>query len=222
MKGYKAFNSDFTCRDYQFSENSEHKVDGKPILCFQGFHFCTEMNDCFKYYSLTEDTILCEIEALGDVISEPDYTKHATNHIKILNRVELDFDELLDELSNHKDSSLRYEAASNTKTSSKILAKLSNDDDWVVRYQVAQNPNTSSKILAKLSNDVDGDVRYQVAKNPNTSSKILAKLSNDFHWDVREQVAQNPNTSSKILAKLSNDVDEDVRNTVGINPNYKK
>jgi hypothetical protein len=143
MKGYKAFNKDFTCRDYQFSENSEHKIKGKPILCERGFHFCTEMADCFRYYPISKDTIICEVESMGDVVFESDtyHTKYATNHIKILNIIDLIFDEL--------------------------LIKLSNDVYWYVRYEVARNPNTSSEILTKLSNDSDRSVRNGATTNSN-------------------------------------------------------
>jgi hypothetical protein len=167
MKGYKAFNPDFTCLKYQFSENSEHKVDGKPILCFQGFHFCSEMNDCFRHYPISKDTIICEVEALGDVVSEYNNSKHVTNHIKILNRINMTFDELLNECSNHK--------------------------DYIVRQSVAENPNTSSELLIKLSNDSDRSVREQVARNPNTTSDTLTKLANDKNYYVKCAVVNNPN-----------------------------
>ncbi len=43
MKGYKAFKSNLTCRDYQFTINETHVFDGKPVLCAKGFHFCTDL-----------------------------------------------------------------------------------------------------------------------------------------------------------------------------------
>jgi hypothetical protein len=222
MKGYKAFNSNFTCRDYKFSENSEHFYDGEPILCEQGFHFCTEMVDCFKYYPLDKDIILCEVEALGDIVSESDNSKHVTNHIKILNRVNMTFDELLIECSNHKDYSVRYAVAMNPDTSIELLDKLSYDEDWAVIESVAENQNTSINTLTKLSNDDIVNVRYAVARNPNTSIELLIKSSNDDHWFVRLAVASNPNISIEMLDKLSDDENEDVRNAVAKNPNYKK
>jgi hypothetical protein len=165
MKGYKAFNPDFACRDYQFSENSEHKINGKAILCSRGFHFCTEMAYCFKYYPLCKDTIICEVEALGDAVSEFDDSKYVTNHIKILNRIELDLDELLIEYSKHNDWYVRYEVAKNLNTSIETVTKLSDDEDWGVRLGVAKNPYTSSETLTKLSNDKDYYVRRAAANN---------------------------------------------------------
>jgi hypothetical protein len=222
MRGYKAFNKDFTCRDYQFSENSEYWMGERPILCYRGFHFCTEMKGCFLYYPIDKDTILCEVEAIGIIVSEPYGSKHVTNHIKILNRIELDFDKLLDELSNHEDWHIRCDVANNPDTSIELLNKLSNDKYIVVRREVAENPNTSSDILDKLSDDVDTCLRYILAYNSNTSSNTLGKLSDDEDWGVRLGVARNPNTSIDVLIKLSNDVNEDVRYAVLINPKFKK
>ena len=50
MKGYKAFESDLTCRGCQFTIDETHTFDGTPILCKQGFHFCTTLEDVVKYY----------------------------------------------------------------------------------------------------------------------------------------------------------------------------
>ncbi|GAB4003115.1 hypothetical protein GCM10028807_62920 [Spirosoma daeguense] len=83
MKGFKVFNSDFTCREHQFSVNSEHKVDGKPALCQNGFHFCPKPNDCFEYYKFDSSNIVCEVEALGEIDTEENGNKVCTNHIRI-------------------------------------------------------------------------------------------------------------------------------------------
>ena len=40
MKGYKAMESDMTCRGYQYEIGKTFKMDCKPRLCSQGFHFC--------------------------------------------------------------------------------------------------------------------------------------------------------------------------------------
>ena len=60
MKGYKVFNSDFKCRDMQFSENTEFSINVKPILCEQGFHFCEFAGDCFNYYDFKPENIISQ------------------------------------------------------------------------------------------------------------------------------------------------------------------
>ena len=82
MKGYKAFNSDLTCRGMQYEIGKEYKFDGEPIPCRQGFHFCETIADCYKFYPMEDDTRICEVEALGDIAE--DGVKRVTNRIKVI------------------------------------------------------------------------------------------------------------------------------------------
>ena len=90
MKGYKAFESNLTCRDYQFTINQTHKFGGKPILCRQGFHFCTMLEDVVKYYH-NPDMRVFEIEASG-VITEAkdDCSKRACSEITLIKEISSD------------------------------------------------------------------------------------------------------------------------------------
>ena len=81
MKGYKAFNKDLQCRDYQFVVGSVFTKEGKLEICSNGFHFCEKLKDIFEYYPKTMDTRVCEVEALGEVITEGD--KSVTSSIRI-------------------------------------------------------------------------------------------------------------------------------------------
>jgi hypothetical protein len=87
MKGYKVFNPDFTCLEFQFEEGKEYKTKGKLELCKNGFHFCEVASDCFNYYSFNSNNIVCEVEALGDVVTQNGENKLCTNHIKIIKRL---------------------------------------------------------------------------------------------------------------------------------------
>ena len=88
MKGYKAFNSDLTCRGMQYEIGKEYKFDGEPIPCRQGFHFCETISDCYKFYPMSDDTRICEVEATGDIAEEG--VKRVTNVIKILAEITCD------------------------------------------------------------------------------------------------------------------------------------
>ena len=83
MKGYKVFNSDFTCRGFQFSENSDFKFDGKIKICSSGFHFCIKAQYCFNYYSFDPNNIICEVEALGETQIHDEDSKVCTNHLRV-------------------------------------------------------------------------------------------------------------------------------------------
>jgi PPE-repeat protein len=85
VKGYKAFDKDLKCRDYQFKVGDIYTHKGEFKLCETGFHFCLKPADVFNYYSFAPETRVCEIEALGDVAGEGD--KRVTNKIKILREI---------------------------------------------------------------------------------------------------------------------------------------
>lgn len=50
MKGYKVFNPDWTCRDFQYEVGQTYTHDGDIEVCKAGFHFCQKPADCFDYY----------------------------------------------------------------------------------------------------------------------------------------------------------------------------
>ena len=89
MKGYKAFNPDLTCLGYQFTANRTHIYHGKPILCKQGFHFCTTLEDIVKY-SHQPDMRVFEIEAGGTITgTEDDCSKRACSEIRLIKEISL-------------------------------------------------------------------------------------------------------------------------------------
>ena len=89
MKGYKAFNQDLTCRNYQFYTTQTHKFDGTPILCVKGFHFCTDLQDVVKYYSSPNMRVF-EIEASGIITdAKEDCSKRACSEIRLVKGITL-------------------------------------------------------------------------------------------------------------------------------------
>ena len=50
MKGYKGFNSDLTCLDFQYEVGKTYHQDGDLQVCSNGFHFCKNLTDCFEFY----------------------------------------------------------------------------------------------------------------------------------------------------------------------------
>ena len=88
VKGYKAFDSDLTCRDMQYEVGKEYRCHGDISLCDWGFHFCEKLTDCYKFYN--RGSRICEVEAIGKV--KTDGTKSVTDHIRIV--CELTSDEI--------------------------------------------------------------------------------------------------------------------------------
>ena len=87
MKGFKAFNKDLTCRGFQYEIGQTYEMEEEPKLCNRGFHFCKTIAECYNYYSMSENTRICEVEALGEIDSEEESDKLCTNKIKILKEI---------------------------------------------------------------------------------------------------------------------------------------
>ncbi len=105
IKGYKVFNSDWTCRGFQYEVGKTYTLDvekeGELKLCNAGFHFCTKANDCFRYYDFDSNNHVAEIEALGEIRVGNNSTKCCTDVIKIVR--ELSWHEVLDLVNTGKD-----------------------------------------------------------------------------------------------------------------------
>ena len=93
VKGYKVFNSDWTCRGFRYGVGKTFEEDVKPECCEAGFHFCTKASDCFNYYSFNPSNKVAEVLALGEVDRRSDDTKCCTNKIQIVR--EISWQELL-------------------------------------------------------------------------------------------------------------------------------
>ena len=94
MKGYKVFNSDWTCRGFQFEVGKVFEEDVTPVCCDRGFHFCTKASDCFRYYGFNPNNKVAEVEALGDIDTNDNDSKCSTNKIHIIR--ELTWNEVLE------------------------------------------------------------------------------------------------------------------------------
>lgn len=84
MKGYKAFNKGWKCKDFQYEIGKTYELpEGEKLeICKCGFHFCKNPIDVFGYYPMSNDTLIAEIEAIGDIVQQG--TKYCTNKIKIV------------------------------------------------------------------------------------------------------------------------------------------
>ena len=84
MKGYKAFNAGWKCRDFQYEIGKTYELpEGQELkMCKCGFHFCKNPIDVFGYYDMTDDVLIAEVEALGEIQQEG--TKYCTDKIRIV------------------------------------------------------------------------------------------------------------------------------------------
>ena len=85
ITGYKAFNKDWTCRGFEYEVGKTYTMKEKPKCCGQGFHFCTNVADCFEHYANNPSiTKIALIEALGDIDRGEEGIKCCTNKINIV------------------------------------------------------------------------------------------------------------------------------------------
>ena len=85
VKGYKVFNSDWTCRGFQYAVGKTFRYEGDIKMCGAGFHFCTKIADCFNYYPFNSSNKVAEIEAIGNVKTNGD--KSVTDEIRIVREI---------------------------------------------------------------------------------------------------------------------------------------
>lgn len=89
--GYKGFSVDENNRlycspcdiPYFFEVNKDYKIKGRLEMCGNGFHFCWQLNDIHNFYNLS-NSVICEIEILGEILNDSDMKKSCASHIKIL------------------------------------------------------------------------------------------------------------------------------------------
>lgn len=86
---YKGFNSDLTCRGFQYKIGEKYSCDEEIIICGKGFHACKEPLDVLNYYSKT-DSRYCLVEQSGAIMGSVDNSKQVSSEIKIIKEIGLD------------------------------------------------------------------------------------------------------------------------------------
>ena len=75
IKGYKGFDKDLKCRDFQYEVGKEYSTD-KAVACNTGFHYCENPMDVLGFYAPCDDTgnpnRFCEVEGSGDFDTSKD------------------------------------------------------------------------------------------------------------------------------------------------------
>lgn len=95
IRGYKVFQSDWTCRPEQHIKQyacpGMFKEEGLPKIYLHGMHFCQDLIKCFDYYTFDSKNHVAEVIAWGDVITDDDIA--CTNKLEIVR--ELSWEEVL-------------------------------------------------------------------------------------------------------------------------------
>ena len=91
MIGYKGFDKNFCCHDFQFEVGKTYKHDGRLKLCESGFHFCQFPLAVLIFYPPVNGNRYALVEVTGKIIFAQDETyKAVTDEIKIVRELSLD------------------------------------------------------------------------------------------------------------------------------------
>lgn len=134
MIGYKGFDKNFRCRDFQYEVGKTYHHDGEIAICDSGFHFCKNPNDIFSYYPPAGSRFAL-IEATGNIVE--DDNKSCTDELTVVR--ELTLAELIAAVPDkHKSVATGdYSVATNTDTRSAAVntgyySAATNTGDWSV------------------------------------------------------------------------------------------
>lgn len=101
IEGYKIIHSDWTYDDFTYELNHTYSIDEDPVPLLRGFHFCTELANCFKYcrpedifLNVTDLRTLRFLKVRSNGITYQYNDEYCTNNITILD--ECTTEEILD------------------------------------------------------------------------------------------------------------------------------
>lgn len=113
ISGFKAFNSDMTCRGFQYSEGETFIHEGTVDRCKSGFHFCENPIDMFAYYDPT--ATFHRVEGSGEISKEENGdSKVASQILKI--GAKLSIKEIVDETIKYISKDLDWSNPENHST----------------------------------------------------------------------------------------------------------
>lgn len=177
--GYKVFNSDWTCRNFQFKVNKTYEIEGELRVCENGFHYCNKLIDCFNYYNFNSNNKVALVEILGDIQTEND--KSCTNKIKIVR--EISWSEVLNLVNIGKNNTGKGNLGD--KNSGDY-----NSDDYNSGFFNTNDNDNRYKIF-----DLDSEVSYSDFIN-SSYYDILSRLDNNIWVNsndmTNEEKDQNP------------------------------
>ena len=86
VTGFKGFDKDLKCRDYQYEVGKKFEEEGKIEACSNGFHFCENPFDVLGYYPPSTEkgsSRYCIVKGSGNIDRDGDDTKVACSKLHI-------------------------------------------------------------------------------------------------------------------------------------------
>ena len=82
VKGYKGFDKNLKCRDFQYEIGKEYETE-RAELCREGFHFCENPHDVLNYYSAGDGNRFAVVEASEVSDEKGDDSKRVSKRISV-------------------------------------------------------------------------------------------------------------------------------------------
>ena len=82
MKGYKGFDKNLKCRDFQYEIGKEYETE-RAELYREGFHFCENPHDVLNYYSAGDGNRFAVVEASEVSDEKGDDSKRVSKRISV-------------------------------------------------------------------------------------------------------------------------------------------
>ena len=121
---YKGFNTDLTCRDFQFQIGETYTHEGKVEACASGFHACENPLDVFNYYNPTLRFAI--VECSGEINKESNSdSKIACGSIHI--KAEIGLPTLISKAVDLILSKIKWETAEESNTGHRSAATNTGD-----------------------------------------------------------------------------------------------
>jgi len=83
IEGYKGFDKNLQCRNFQYKIGKTYKYENEISLCKAGFHFCENPIDVLNYYPPIKDNRYCKVTGQGKYEKSKDNSKVVVEKIKI-------------------------------------------------------------------------------------------------------------------------------------------
>lgn len=175
IKGYKIFNSDWTCLDKQY-KLGETFHEEEVELCSRGMHFCTKLKDCFDYYDYTINRHVAKVEGYGTVDYSTVDSKVSVSDLKITKELTL------------KDSKqLRKAIHSKYDVPESFLLGTSSEEEQIATIK-------SNGYFIKYITNPSKRVQLEAVKQNGSSIKFIDNPSKRVQLEAIKQISNSKNS----------------------------
>ena len=179
ITAYKGFNTDLTCRDFQFQIGETYTHEGKVEACASGFHACENPLDVFNYYNPTSRFAI--VECSGEISKESDGdSKIACGSIHI--KAEIGLPTLISKAVDLILSKIKWETAKESNTGYQSAATNTGDRSAATNTgdrSAATNTGNYSAAEVTGDNSIAVALGYSSKAKAGESGAIVCVYRND-------------------------------------------